>query len=105
MSTARALVRTLTAALGLPRLPVALALAVALVAIPTVRPNEASARRMSEGNAVRLCVAPGGSMYYNFSPAEPSFLGDSYDMTSTLPSGALFTCYAVVTIGDTVTCY
>src|SRR5215207_5499615 len=86
MHTVLTTVRTLTAALSLPRLMIALALAVALVAIPAFRPDDASAMRMSERTASRLCANAGGSMYYDFAD------GTVYMMTCTLPSGNQFNC-------------
>ena len=91
MHTASTTIRTLTSALNVPRLLAALALAVALVAIPAVRPDDVGAMRMRELSARSSCLRAGGSVEYNvMDPAVPSV----YDMTCTLPTGTSFTCYS-----------
>lgn len=68
------------------RLLAVLSLALALIAIPTVMPEAASARRMSEGNALRICAVAGGSGHWEFyEDGEASFSCD-------LPSGNQFFC-------------
>jgi hypothetical protein len=95
-------VSTLTAALSLPRLLVVLSLALALLAIPAVSPDDASARRMSERSVSRACANAGGTIYYDF--YDSNF--ESYGMTCTLASGASFTCYSddVTPFGGILTC-
>ena len=58
--------RTLSASLSLPRLLAVLALAAALVAIPAISPDAASARRTSEKAAQRACSFLGGDVSYEF---------------------------------------
>jgi hypothetical protein len=71
-----------------PRLLAALALAAALVAIPTVRPQDASALRMSERAVNRICFAAGGSI--NYSIVDPDF--GEFWMTCTFPEGNAISC-------------
>ena len=89
MDTAPTPLRTPTAAPAMRRLLIALSLTAALLAIPAVGPDEASARRMSERTAVRLCANAGGSVHYEFSESD----AESFHMTCTLPSGAHFSCF------------
>jgi hypothetical protein len=105
MHPVRTTVRTLKAALSVPRLLIALSLAVALVAIPAVRPNEAGAMRKSERAVSRACADAGGSLYclyYDF--ASESF--QTFLMTCTLPSGEQFSCAGSVAerTGNMVDC-
>ena len=88
MDTARTSLRTPTAAPAMRRLLLALSLTAALLALPAVGPDEASARRMSERTAVRLCANAGGSVHYEFSESDSEAV-----MTCTLPSGAHFSCF------------
>src|SRR6185436_16213897 len=85
MNHASTTIRTLRAALNLPRLLAVLTLAIALIAIPAVSPDDAGAMRMSERTLSRLCSNAGGSLYYDFMDDQLSFV---YNVTCTLPSGA-----------------
>ena len=88
MTTAGTTFLRLPARVNIPRLLAVLTVALALVAIHSVRPDDASAMRMSERTANRRCASAGGSMYYDFLTMDFSV----FDMTCTLPSGASFTC-------------
>lgn len=65
-----------------------LALAGALVVVPAMHPQDASAMRMSEGSARHACFQGGGHITYDFESG--SF--DDFSMYCDLPSGSSFTC-------------
>lgn len=98
MNTVRTTTRTRTAAFRIRRLLAVLSLAIALVAIPTFNPADASALRMSEWRAAAACGRAGGTLAYSF--YDPQLR--SYDMFCTLPSGAGFMCAGY---GRFVDCY
>ena len=89
MDTARPTAHALATARRLPRPLLALPLALALVALPAAAPPEASARRMSERQAMRTCARGGGDWHIDFSIQA---YGDYFESTCTLPSDAKFTC-------------
>ncbi len=88
MNTVSTTIRTRTAAFRIPRLVAVLALAIALVAIPTFVPADASAQRMSETGASRACRQAGGEMTYIFLDMGLR----SYNMLCEFPSGNSFVC-------------
>jgi hypothetical protein len=100
MDTVRTMVRTPRAALRSPRFLAALALAAALVALPSVRPEDASALRMSERAVNRICLGAGGSVNYSF--VDPDF--GEWWMTCTFPSGQAISCGGGPGTGGYVEC-
>jgi hypothetical protein len=101
MDTARTMVRMPRAALRVPRLLAALALAIALVATAAARPEDAGALRMSERTMSRICYASGGSIEYDFwGPVETGL----WWMTCTLPGGDSFTCLNSAVVAGTMEC-
>ena len=103
MNTVRTTTRTRTAAFRIRRLLAVLSLAIALVAIPTFRPTDASARYMWEGQALSACGRAGGSIEYGF--VDPSNFND-YSIGCKLPSGGSFTCFSLsFTGGNIVDCF
>lgn len=85
-------IRTLSAALDIPRLLAIFGLAIALMAIPAFSPDEGSAAPRSEGQVNRLCARAGGALHYEFAYTNGWI---DYEMTCTLPSGNSFTCFAL----------
>ena len=90
MNTLITTISSHAAALRIPRFVIVLSLTLALLVIPTVSPDSAGARYMSEGGARRACGQGGGSMHYQF--FDQTFT--NYSMTCTFASGAHFTCYS-----------
>src|SRR5262245_43947597 len=87
-------VRTLTAALSLRRLLIVLSLAAALVAIPAVGVEEASARRTSESAATNTCNFLGGDLIEI--PMDQSLPGVATQFYCEVPWGfgvSAFNCY------------
>lgn len=91
---------TTPARAGLVRAVAVLALLLALLAVPGLGPQDASARPMSDSAALRACLRAGGASYdvandYAYS-----------EMMCVLPSGNFFNCYSVAgTFGWIVDCY
>jgi hypothetical protein len=91
MPTALPDVRTLISARTIARLLAVLALAIALVAIPTFRPDGASAQRRSEQSVKRTCAQLGGTLEKEvMDPQAPSI----YNLTCTQLFWDLFSCYS-----------
>ncbi len=98
MNSALPTIRARFAALNVPRLLAAMTLAIALLAIHGVAPDDAGAMRMREGVAIRACYNAGGTMDYDFE-TETLFL-----MTCTLPSGNMFFCAGEAYVDQWVDC-
>ena len=83
--------RTSTRATRVRRVLAVLSLAAALVAIPAISPDDASARRRSEATVNRMCSAAGGTMHYEFESSD----FDDYSMHCSLSSGPGFSCFLI----------
>lgn len=78
-----------------------LAVLLALLAVPAVAPQLASAQRISEWGLIRACSNAGGQIFYNFNL--PSMR--NYEVSCYLPSGTEIYCLPVTgTFGRTVDC-
>lgn len=100
MDTALTMIRSPRAARRAPRLLAALALAAALVVIPSARPQDADALRMSERAVHRICSALGGSVEYSF--VDSNF--NHWWVNCTFPEGNTISCAGGPGTGGYVDC-